>query len=257
MKKIIYYDYGFASDDQEKIRLIKKYGFDGVFLFWRENLDETVSALREAGLWIETIHLPFEHCNDLWLEGESTSEYLSKIKTAIEDAHRFAVPTVIFHVSSSVNPPAFNETGLNRFKAILSICERYSLNLALENLRSLNYMDYLYENCAPEHLKFCFDSGHANAFTHNIEDFPWESYQDRMICLHLHDNNGLRDQHLVPMTGTINWVNLIKNLKASGYAGPLTSEAIVKKDSPISEEDFVKSVRQALDEIESRWQNEN
>ncbi len=257
MKKIIYYDYGFASDDQEKIRLIKKYGFDGVFLFWRENLDETVSALREAGLWIETIHLPFEHCNDLWLEGESSSEYLFKIKTALEDAIRFKAPAVIFHVSSSVNPPAFNASGLNRFKEILSLCEQHSLNLALENLRSLNYLDFLYENCPSDHLKFCFDSGHANAFTHNIEDFPWEPYQNRMTCLHLHDNNGLRDQHLVPMTGTINWANLVKNLKASGYQGPLASEAVAKKDSPISEEDFVKSVRQALDEIESLWRNEN
>jgi sugar phosphate isomerase/epimerase len=46
----------------------------------------------------------------------------------------------------------------------------------------------------------------------------------RLQSLHLHDNDGHGDQHLVPGEGTIDWVPFLRELRASGYEGPLMLE---------------------------------
>ncbi|MGD9604689.1 MAG: sugar phosphate isomerase/epimerase family protein [Bacilli bacterium] len=254
MKHYLYFDYGYHSTDQRKIELIKSKKFDGVFLFWREELDDIVKAIRQASLTIETIHLPFENCNDLWLEAP-TSNYWDLINRGIEDAHWLNIPTVVFHISSTANPPAINELGLERFAKLLNKCEQYQINLALENLRRLDYLDFLFEKFSSPFLKFCFDSGHANAFTKNIENFSWEKYQKRLICLHLHDNNGLRDQHLPPFLGNINWQLLVDNLSKAQYQGPLTAEIVERSYLNMDEETFVTCIKDALIRLESMWPN--
>ncbi|MDD3107005.1 MAG: sugar phosphate isomerase/epimerase [Bacilli bacterium] len=257
MKHHIYFDYGYESSDQTKINLIKNNHFDGVFLFWREQLDEVVGQIRLASLTIETMHLPFENCNDLWLDA-MTSNYWDLIIRGVKDAHRLGIPTVIFHVSSTANPPKMNEIGLQRFAQLLKMCEEYHINLALENLRRLDYIDFLFEKYPSTYLKFCFDSGHANAFTNNIAAFPWHKYQDKLYCLHLHDNNGLRDQHLPPFDGNINWKMLMHDLKKCSYQGPLTAEVVHRSYQNMTEEEYVTLVKRSLVKLESLWsQDEN
>lgn len=252
MKHILYFDYGYQSNNLDKIKLIRQVGFDGVFLFWDESLAEIVDNLSKADLIIETLHLPFDNCNELWIPGDAGDGYIDLMKRGILDAKKYHIPTVIFHVSSKQNPPAYNDLGLERFKGILAVAEACQVNIALENLRKLDYLDYLYENIDSDYLKFCFDSGHANAFTKNIEDFPWGKYQDKLICLHLHDNDGEDDLHNLPFEGNINWEKLMKKLKQINYQGPLTTEAIIK-DYQIDELTSLKKIKSSLERLEKLY----
>ena len=38
-------------------------------------------------------------------------------------------------------------------------------------------------------------------------------------CLHLHDNNTLKDQHKPPFTGSIDWGEVLNALDEVGYSG--------------------------------------
>ena len=250
MDHYIYLYYGFSSSIDKKIELIVKNHFKGVFLFWDENFFSNVKKVREAALDIETVHLPFEQCNELWITGSKGEEYIQKTITAIKEAATLKIPTVIFHISSGENPPSYNQLGIDRLAKILKVCEQYQINIALENLRRLEYLDYIYSLLHSKYLKFCFDSGHANAFTRNIENFPWVKYRNKLICVHLHDNNGLYDQHLIPFTGNIDWKLLAKSLKEIGYSGPLTSEAVCFNCSLEKEEGFVREIKAALEKID-------
>ncbi|MDD4077510.1 MAG: sugar phosphate isomerase/epimerase [Bacilli bacterium] len=250
MDHYIYLYYGFSSSIEKKIELIKKNQFKGVFLFWDDNFFSSVKKVRAAALDIETVHLPFDDCNELWLHGLKGEEYIQKAIMAIQSAATMKIPTVIFHVSSSDNPPPYNQLGIDRLAKVLKVCEQYKINIALENLRRLEYLDYIYSTFQSEYLKFCFDSGHAHAFTNNIDSFPWGKYQNKLICVHLHDNNGLYDQHLIPFTGNINWELLAKSLKEIGYSGPLTSEAVCFDCPGEKEEGFVRKIKAALEKID-------
>lgn len=62
-------------------------------------------------------------------------------------------------------------------------------------------------------LKICFDSGHKNFITPNLAVL--ENYGEFVEVLHLHDNHGLSDEHLICGQGTIDWENFAANLKTN------------------------------------------
>lgn len=73
-----------------------------------------------------------------------------------------------------------------------------------------------------EHFKVCFDSGHTNnavRFGNPTVPDAVRMLGDRIAVLHLHDNNGLADQHKGVGCGTINWKATLSALKEIGYDG--------------------------------------
>lgn len=243
-----YFDFTDKLNINQRAKLIKEENFKGVFLFYSEDIDEVAKVVRSEGLDIETIHLPFENCNHLWLETPLGEEYIERTKKGILAAARNKINTVIFHISSKNNPPIYNELGINRIRDILDLAQEVDVNFAVENLRRLDYLDYIFEKLDSPKLKFCFDSGHANAFTKNIETFEFEKYKDKLICVHLHDNDESHDSHLTPFKGNIDWIKLASNLRKINYKGPLTSEAILKGD--IDARSGLQDIKEALEKID-------
>ena len=253
MKKLphyIYIDYGYDSSYDDKIKLIKKNGFDGVFIFYNENNDDLVKKLKEANLEIEAIHLPFKNCNSLWIEGKDGDNYTREMINGILAANKYGIKNVIMHISSKT-PPPINEIGFIRINKILEYAQKYQVNLALENLRRLDYLDAIYDNVNCQYLKFCFDSGHANAFTNNIKNFKFEKYKDKLACVHLHDNDGLNDLHKLPFDGNIDWKVLVEEFKKIDYNLPLTLEGVNKHQLDLNEEEYITRAKNVLEKINS------
>ena len=75
-------------------------------------------------------------------------------------------------------------------------------------------------------LMLTLDTGHANLADHTgnrLNDFV-KRFGNRLGHLHFSDNLGRFDDHLAVGKGTINFTELIKNIKAAGYDGSLTLE---------------------------------
>jgi len=255
MKHHIYLEYSKQSDVFTRLDLIKKHQFDGIFIKIDENdkNKQIVNYARTIGLDVEAMHLAVTNCNHLWIDDELGNDYVNGVIAGVEQASKLDIPIVVMHISSGNNPPAINPIALERVEKILSICEKNNVYLALENLRRLDYLDYIYGNINHPYLKFCFDSGHANAFTKNIESFDFAKYQDKLVCIHLSDNHGDYDEHLIPTHGNINWLNLIKKFKKIGFFGPLTLEAVTKENS-FDEELYLQEAKKALLYLESLYQ---
>ena len=47
---------------------------------------------------------------------------------------------------------------------------------------------------------------------------------DRIECFHVHDNNGVEDQHMPPYTGKLDWDRFVEGLKAIGFNKTLSFE---------------------------------
>ena len=54
---------------------------------------------------------------------------------------------------------------------------------------------------------------------------------DRLWSLHVHDNHGEADEHLIPGLGTIQWPPVLKALERINYAGPFMME--IMRENPI------------------------
>jgi sugar phosphate isomerase/epimerase len=76
----------------------------------------------------------------------------------------------------------------------------------------------------------CLDLGHA----HLLDGAPEaaETLSGHVIAVHLHDNRGRQDDHLVPFEGTVDWPAALTALWKVGYAGPLVFEVAGRADAP-------------------------
>jgi protein FrlC len=68
------------------------------------------------------------------------------------------------------------------------------------------------------------DSGHVNVTGESLTDYVFQ-LADKLKHLHLDDNDGHSDDHLVPGMGNMNFVPLFAALKKIGYQGAVSIEA--------------------------------
>ena len=73
-------------------------------------------------------------------------------------------------------------------------------------------------------FKVCLDTGHANFCGENPADSVRLIGKEYLGALHVHDNNGLADQHERPGNGNIDWVDFSNALEEIGFDGCLSFE---------------------------------
>ena len=104
-------------------------------------------------------------------------------------------------------------------------------------------------------MKFCYDSGHNNVFD---KDFDYlEKYGDKLIAVHLHDNNGEEDYHTLNKFGSINWNLLGRKLaKHSKNLMSLDYEIFMKFGlDGTPPEDCLSQVKEQADRLEEIIKN--
>ena len=111
-------------------------------------------------------------------------------------------------------------------KRLDAAARELGITLALENMPkmwiSLCATAEEMKNCIQDtELKVCFDWGHAN-ITGDIKGFY--ELRDRIVNLHVHDNHGDVDRHLVLGEGAIDIPGVLEAL--SGYSGLYVIESM-------------------------------
>jgi sugar phosphate isomerase/epimerase len=225
----IYTWFGFRFSFDKIIELIKNAGFQSVMTWWGDEYREIngpkemePEIIRNNGLKLENTHFSFAGINKIWEDSLDGQDILNRYLSYVNDCKIYEIPIAVMHVSSGDNPPPYGQLGLDRFKRIIEKAEKNDIIIALENLRKPKYLDFVFDNIKSDKLKFCYDSGHNNCFTPNIDYLT--KYGDKLVALHLHDNDGTCDQHLLPFNGTIDWKQIMEQLKKNSYRGALSLE---------------------------------
>lgn len=137
--------------------------------------------------------------------------------------------------------------GLDRIKYLVELAEQKKVNIALENLRRPDYLQFVFENIQSDRLGFCYDSGHENCFTKGTDLLSL--YGNKLMALHLHDNDGTDDQHRIPGEGTINWDSIVRKIKSTTYRGSVSLEVtneFSKLYSEFSAQEFLKVANEKI-----------
>lgn len=148
--------------------------------------------------------------------------------------------TVIHFINSTrwgVQPASvMREVSSRMFDTILPYAEKYKVKIAMETfgaarVSGARIRDFFadatefkmqYDRLNTEYKTICVDTGH----THEVESF-WVIPPEEMIrtlgkdvtLLHLHDNSGHWDDHLLPGMGNIKWGAVFDALDDIGYSG--------------------------------------
>ena len=211
-----------------------------------EYLRKEKSLADEAGIEIWQVHGPWRWPQDA--TEEDRAERLEKMSRSIRGAAILGAKYWVVHPimpfdTDDILKDKYAEThalNLEFFRKLLPVARQEGVIICLENMPFLAYT-----HSAPEeivklireiddpYLKMCLDTGHANM------NSDWRSpaqsireYADLIKVLHVHDNKGDRDAHLLPFYGTIDWEDFSKALHETNFDGVLSLETIPSADLP-------------------------
>jgi sugar phosphate isomerase/epimerase len=196
---------------------------------------------------VENIHAPFQNTNYIWTDSINAENIVNRYINCIIDCAHHNIPTVVIHLINGPTTPPVSQIGLDRIKSIVEFAERKNINIALENTRKPEYLQSVFSNIISNKLGFCYDSGHENCFSKDVKLL--DRYGDKLMALHLHDNDGSYDQHRIPSEGTINWDSIVRKIQSAGYKGSMSLEVTNEFSnlySKISAQEFLKIAHEKI-----------
>lgn len=218
---------GFPLPMDHRMQMIQAAGFDAVLMWWgpdeKESRRERVNCARRHSLFIENAHATTDNLNSLWLEGTDGDRTCAELFAEICDCAEYGVRTMVLHLTNGSSPPPVSTIGLNRIEQLVRLAQKKNVRLAFENMRLAEHTCTVLELFRCQHVGFCYDSGHERYWT---ADMDWLSgYGDRLFAIHLHDNFGDNDSHLIPYDGCIDWPVKLRQIAGTDYSGALAIES--------------------------------
>jgi sugar phosphate isomerase/epimerase len=198
------------------------------------------SAVRDLASWfksndvIATLHQPL-YTDAQWsrhvaptinlidVEKSRRIDAMDEVKRALEVAEQIPMTAAVLHLGQKDDTwsPRSLEHSLTAIEHLKASAHPLGVKILLENLQN--------EVTTPEHLLeivrvghfdtvgVCLDLGHAHLAApedHIGIDAAFEQLAPRIAQLHVHDNHGVKDEHLWPESGTIDWSNVAKHMAA-------------------------------------------
>lgn len=253
MRKGISLFFGFETPVDERVKMIKEAGFDTIitsadpkFNYQNGNIRKQMKVFRKYDIQLSSLHMRY-NAKDLphfWEKGKMGNKLEKNLIKDVKIAKKYGFKCVVVHCSGE-----FSNIGKERFLRVLKVCEKANIPLAIENLLSSDLFVKVFENIKHPYLKFCYDSGHDNCDDNNMDHF--KNYGDKLITLHLHDNDGSADQHTLNCVGNIDWAWIAKNLRKYGKDIDLDYEIITLVGCKhLSAKEVLDEVKKQADELE-------
>ena len=215
----------------------------------RKDLEATGTAFVDA-------HAPFGVVEDLNLPLEPLRPaMLLRQKLALEIVADFGVDSITCHVGNT--PAAFDgysldhlhECILRSLDELLPVAERLGVTIAVENIwfptSTPEKLLAIVRHFAADNLGICYDAGHANLMARdsgNEQAHPVDAWKrfgpvpydpqilekllPHITTCHLHDNNGVHDEHVLPGRGTVDWARVLGLLRSAPRLKCLQNEVI-------------------------------
>lgn len=214
----------------------------------REYFRPHKEAAEKYGISFAQMHGPFP----MWVDGrEEMHRYtMAATEKCMAVASYLGCPAIVVHPVDAqrlLGKEGERQLNLRIYRELMPAARKYGVKICLENLfvnigahcfegpcsdvsEAVWYIDTLNAEAGADLFGFCFDVGHANLMNRNIYTYL-TALGSRLAILHIHDNDGLNDLHMLPYSytrngkdTTIEWGGLIKGLRDIGYRGDLCFE---------------------------------
>lgn len=211
--------YGGISSEQ-KYAMIRDAGFTSTSIWWGDEYEKSegdkiylLNLARKNGLDVHHVHAPYPSINSIWGRRSEECEHIVEMYLqCIKDCAKYCISTLVIHVDDIgfIFNEEYKQKAIERLNVLMEFAERLNIHIAIENYTSYYSIKWMLSNIASNKLGFCYDSGHENCFTADCDMLSL--FGNRLFAIHLHDNNGVSDQHLLLQDGCIKWEQVKKKL---------------------------------------------
>ncbi len=162
------------------------------------------------------------------------------VRNRIEMTARLGSDVIIMHL-----PGGTAQDVWPRVRASLDELEGFAgergVRIAVENgnsHESFDDIERVLSAFGSEYVGLCYDSGHGNMFAEGLDRL--QALKDRLISIHLHDNDGSGDQHMLLFSGTTDWERLAAILADSSYEKCVSMEVATRSHDIDDEAEFLR-----------------
>jgi sugar phosphate isomerase/epimerase len=180
----------------------------------------------------------------------SRVEAMDEIKRSLEIAEQIPFRFLIQHIglpNESYDEKKF-EAAMTSIEHLRAFAKPLGVRILLENIpNDLSTPDRLVEMIHTAHfddVSVCFDFGHANMAGSVREAF--EILRNHIRSTHVHDNDGLKDTHLWPGQGTVDWKETMELLRSATNVPPLLLE--IEENEKINS---LEKIKETFDKLEA------
>lgn len=144
------------------------------------------------------------------------------------------------YYAEQITPEEEWEANLKMYGECIPYLKKYNVTACLENMfvqsenkvyssicqcpyEACRYIDTLNDMAGEKRFAFCLDTGHA-LMVGMMPDRVIRILGHRLETLHINDNDGMWDKHMVPYTGILEWEKFYEGLRTINYRGTLNFE---------------------------------
>lgn len=213
---------------------------------WRQQVDAIRNEAEKLGMVFSQSHPPYRGKLDKLDTEEDRQFFRSMLLRSIEISAMLGVKWAVLHPETAPGLGAFDleenvRENLRVFDQELELAHRLGVGLAFENMCDRDHarrfgctayeLEKLMDACHSPLVGLCWDVGHANRTT--SDQIPAiMRLGSRIKALHIDDNFGMQDLHLMPFLGNIPWEDVMHALYASGCQADLIYEIRINGSMP-------------------------
>jgi sugar phosphate isomerase/epimerase len=180
----------------------------------------------------------------------SRVEAMDEIKRALEIAEQIPFRFLVQHLGTpneSFSEKKF-DAAMTSIEHLRAFAKPLGVRILLENIpNDLSTPDKLVEMIHSAHFDdvgVCFDFGHAHIMNSVRESF--EILRNHIRSTHVHDNDKMKDSHLWPGQGSIDWKEAVELLRSAPQTPPLLLE--LEHDDKVNP---LEKLSEAFDKLET------
>lgn len=243
-------DFGrFLNTYQEKIDCVCEAGFKYIDLNmsvveendellvsknWCSNAKKILENTQKKDAKFVQAHSPGG--NPLSENQNSVDELIRATIRSIDVCGILGIPNIVVHAGERkrITKKEFFEKNKEFFEKLFPAMERNNVNVLCENSTQKNMEDMYFTNTGADMKEFveyvnhplfhaCWDTGHGNCEGSQYNEIT--AIGSELYALHINDNRGGADEHILPYFGTMNLDEIMNALIDVGYDGYFTFEA--------------------------------
>lgn len=205
---------------------------------WQRWTEDVASLAASLDIVFSQSHAHFYNFLNPQLENLDYHEEM--LRRSIVASSMLGVPWITMHAGTDATSGGYSDSrslagNIAYLTPYVEMAQRHNVGVTLENMfdptpskrtftASTENLLALVDAFDPAAVGVCWDFGHANLVGMDQVASLRAVSGARLKAVHVADNHGVRDDHLLPFYGTMDWPPLVAVLKEIGYTGDFTYE---------------------------------